>query len=103
MHILGNKSTISNGTFSDSKLVVERLYGDQDGELHFLSRIMQLRRQVKSTKVSYMFNTVILSSFWVLGVAPAHKDMYVWCACMLAKSLCYSCSFNEYIPTLVAI
>ena len=44
------------------EMVVEHLYGEHDGELLFLSRIRQLGRQVKSTKLSFTFNTVILSS-----------------------------------------
>ena len=43
-------------------MVVERLYGEHDGELLYLSSIRRMWTHFKSTKVSLLFNRLVLAA-----------------------------------------
>ena len=60
MRILGNVSAI--WITASIEMVVERLYGEHLGELLFLSSIRRLWTHFKSTKLSLLFNTLILAA-----------------------------------------
>ena len=63
--ILGNESAILET--APIEMVVKRPYGEHDGELLFLSSIKRFWTHFKYTKVSLLFNSLILaaSELWL--------------------------------------